>query len=196
MPFTLVEVPDSNQLGYLTIDDWVPCPAGTVNSANLLVVSGILASDSVVVNLAGGKLAPGHTAEVKGESELEFESLFDAGTDTVELRGGSTSNVFELRSTTKAAMNGDKDADVTFASVDVFHLNGAGGNDALYANGPAARVTGGNGADDLVGSAFDDALCGDCGGGNGDKDLLIGRGRQRRAVWWSSPRHLRRRRWR
>ncbi len=169
-------VPDSNQLGYLTIDDWVPCPSGTVNSANLLVVNGTLASDSVVVNLAGGKLAPGHTAEAKGQSELEVELLLDAGTDNVELRGGSSSDLFELRSTTKAALNGDKDADVTFGSVSRFHLNGAGGNDGLSASNAAARLTGGNGEDSLFGSHLDDVLCGDCGNGNGGPDLMMAKG--------------------
>lgn len=170
------QVPDSNELGYRTVGDWVPCPSGTVNSADLLVVNGTLRSDEVALVLPDGVLRPGHTQEAKGASELEVELALGAGTDTAELRGGPSADSFQLRSTTKAAINGDNDADVTFESVFEFHLNGGGGTDSLNATGARARLTGGNGDDALVGSPFDDDLCGDCGSGTGGTDLMLAGG--------------------
>ena len=169
---------------------------GTVGTVDTLAIDGDAAAQTLVVNLSGGPLGPGNTAEPTGTSEIEL--IADLGTareDTISVQGASGVN------TVRAGdgginLNGDADADVTgpgagglaSAGAGGLVLNGGAEGDVLSGAGGAGTggpvpnlipmaILGGSGADTLTGGDADDEITGGPGGdaeaGAGGNDTFL-----------------------
>ncbi len=170
----------------------VACGAATVTNTDRISVVGTPDSGQrVAVDLAGGGLAPGLTAE-PGAGELSEIEI------SVDLRSGSSEEVAVIGSTgadtaifggAGARLNADSDADLTFSGLDQIELDGNAGADTLSVGGGGASgsptlrpsdidggaasdtLTGGRGTDTIVGGLDDstptvpgDAIQGGSGG--------------------------------
>ena len=150
----------------------VACGAATVNNTDLINVVGTIDSGQrVAVDLAGGGLAPGATAEAGPGAVSEIEI-------TVDLRAGSSEEIAAIGSTgadtvvfggAGARLNADDDIDLTFSGLDQVELDGNAGADTLAAGGGGASGSPLTKPSDIDGGAGSDALTG--GRGN---DTIVG----------------------
>ena len=152
----------------------------------------------MAVDLTGGALAPGLTAEAGAGAISEIEI-------SVDLRSGSSEEVAVIGSATAdtavfgtagARLNDDTDVDLTFSGLDQVELDGNNGADTLSTGGgggsgePISRpadIDGGNGSDALTGGRGTDLIQGgaddspavpgdDIRGGRGSDTLAGGPG--------------------
>jgi Ca2+-binding RTX toxin-like protein len=173
----------------------IGCGAGTptvTNTEQILVTGTPANNQDLRIDLSGGPLAPGKTAEPTGVSEIEIAVNLgeaaggqpaDSG-DGVIVSGSTGTDVLAVGAN-GFNLNGDDDVDVTTVGVDDAagdrQLLGNDGDDTLQASGDVVTgtgtvaatlnggagldiLTGGNGADTLTGGAGNDTLAG--GDGN------------------------------
>jgi Ca2+-binding RTX toxin-like protein len=157
----------------------------TTSNVDTVVVNGGAADDQLTItgtygHRAGQWFGPGLTAEQDGNSEIEFVFDMGGGNDVVRI------NFTDVADTVTFMANGidignDGDEDVTTAGVEVVKVYGLGGNDVLdaasYAGGGTVYLYGGDGADDLTGSAQGDRFYGGAGNdtcdGAGGSDKFV-----------------------
>ena len=171
-------VPDSNQLGYLTIDDWVPCPSGTVNSANLLVVK-----RHAGLRLRGGESGGrevGAGTHRRSQGAVRARGRAAARCRHRQRRVARRFDA-ELRSSCAAPRRRHSTAIRTQTSPSTVCRDSTStvrvGTMVLSAHGAAARVTGGNGGDELFGSRFRRRPCAaTAAAAPGARTSLIGQG--------------------
>ena len=145
------------------------CGGSTVNNVNTINVNGGAGAQSVTLDLAGGRLEPGLTAEASGVSEIEVNLNLSTGADTLAVKGFSAADNYRF-GTTGANLNVDDDGnDVVLGGVDRLIVNGAAGNDIVSLKGALATgsplaipatLNGGLGADKLTGGTLNDVLNG------------------------------------
>ena len=163
----------------------VACGGATTSNTDEIVVEGATdTNETLVIDLRGGPLGPGATAEGTGDSEIETTvSLHDA-TDVVRVLG-SDSGAFLAVGSNGILLNYDDDVDVTVTPTPIMiALTGGLGADRLIAvggfgaGGPfggVAELRGGDSDDVIRGGPANDKLWGGAG-----VDLLRGgRGRDR-----------------
>jgi Ca2+-binding RTX toxin-like protein len=162
--------------------DSVNCQTATVTNTDTVTVTAGPAAQTLSIDMTNGPFAPGATPEGTGTSEIEFNAFMGFGSDSFALYGGSSADRFTFSSMTKAKMNGDKDADITFDNVEGFSADGGGGKDQITASVPigGTYLAGGAGNDTLVGTDENDTLDGGAGTdvlrGNDGDDYLYGGG--------------------
>lgn len=117
--------------------DGIACETATVSTADLIqvVLPQVSQAETVVVDLAGGQLAPGATDEGDGSSEIELEiEGTDDDADTLRLVGSSGADAIVVQGLT-LNLNADEevdDDDVTVVTVGArFELLGGEGDDLL-----------------------------------------------------------------
>jgi hemolysin type calcium-binding protein len=172
----------------------VPCSGGPLTVTNTDTVN-FLASRSprdtagALVDLSGGPIGPGATAEPDGTSEIELSAQLSAKTTFVSVRGTEGSDRVGLGTQGQypaANLNpgtpGDGDADLTVLVATFLSVRGEGGNDLLTANGGpgfgaplyrTAQIYGGRGEDLLIGGGGRDVIQ---GGRGADRLYGLGRG--------------------
>jgi Ca2+-binding RTX toxin-like protein len=185
----------------------VTCSGGTatVATTDSITVSGGggLNEAGVHIDLGGGPLAPGATAEPDGSSEIEIAVDLPGSSDFAyvdgsgardEIRFGTSAGAMAANLNSAAEPPGAADADLTIAHADFTGAFGRGGNDLLTAaggpglDGPLSRggaavvLFGAGGNDRLVGHGGDDLAHGGSGNdsldGGAGSDFLFGeRGR-------------------
>jgi Ca2+-binding RTX toxin-like protein len=164
----------------------VNCGAATVSNTDKVVVTGANGFETFTVDLSGGPLAPGASAEATGAAEIELE--VNLGTqsafvkDTLVVQGTGSGDTYRLGSV-GINLNNDDDPDITgpgagaLATIgaELFSVLGAAGNDTISGQGAVAGVTspvpypvpldlqGGDGTDVLTGGNYDDTLTGGLG---------------------------------
>src|SRR6266511_3834397 len=168
-----------------TFGGQIPCagPPATVNNTDAIDVTGGTGEQPLVL---GAGLAPGNTTEATGTSEIEVYVNLGAhaanpqyGGDAVRLPDSTLTTIGSLASTLTAANDdGDNDADVFMANVELVAVDGTSGDDVIRGDGGAG--TGGpanvpiladllGGKDTFVGGDANDIAYGDDG-----KDVLEG----------------------
>jgi Ca2+-binding RTX toxin-like protein len=155
----------------------VNCGSATVNNTDKIVVNGSLGRQTLTVYLGGGPFEPGATPEGSGTSEIEFQGSLQAGSDEIVVNGGSdpenvTAGMGGIN------LNGDGDADVTTAGIEVRAFSGGLGDDTLSAAGGLGTGLPIDGRVNLNGDDGDDTITGGEGpnglfGGN-DEDVITG----------------------
>jgi Ca2+-binding RTX toxin-like protein len=178
--------------GAITVDG-SSCQGATVtNTDTIKAPNGFPGHQSLTIDETNGPFAPGATAEATGVSEIEFVITMGQGTDDVTITGTPQADKITLASATKARLNGDTDADITFGDTENFSVNAGGGNDRVtvklatdgtivYGGDGNDRLTGGLGVDGLNGEGGKDTIVGGDGGdtidaGQGDDTLTGGQG--------------------
>ncbi|MDX6662098.1 MAG: hypothetical protein QOG09_200 [Solirubrobacterales bacterium] len=180
-------------------DVLIPCSGGapTVDNTDTIRFAGDGATEGSlgVLDLAGGPLAPGPTAESDGSSEIETQVHLDGVFSFLLIKGSAGPDYLTLgRTATVPGANlnpaqdgasGDSDVELTGVGVavesgkgnDRVTLNGGSGFDAPLAKNLAFLV-GGRGADRLTGGSGDEFLDGGSGrdrlAGLGGQDYLLG----------------------
>jgi Ca2+-binding RTX toxin-like protein len=153
----------------------VSCGGATTTNTDSISVAGAAGSvERLVLDLSGGPLGPGATAE-SNTPEIELTAnLGDANDRLVVLGTGGDDRVRAGQG--GIALNADGDADVTVLPAALeLEAQGFGGADMLVARGfgleylGPAIFDGGDGNDTLTGSVGDDAIA----GGGGD-DIVDG----------------------
>ena len=159
--------------------DGVACGA-TVTNTDTIEATGASGPQRLVIDLAGGQLAPGKTAEPGASAEIEI--VVDGATgsegpsgDEVLVKGTNSANTLRVGAA-GILLNADTDADVTLTRVERAALDTLGGNDILDGTGATLplRLLGGAGNDRLTGGDVADHLDGgtgndtELGGGGGD----------------------------
>src|SRR6266545_986622 len=168
-----------------TFGGQIPCagPPATVNNTDAIDVTGGTGEQPLVL---GAGLAPGNTTEATGTSEIEVYVNLGAhaanpqyGGDAVRQPDSTLTTIGSLASTLTAANDdGDNDADVFMANVELVAVDGTSGDDVIRGDGGAG--TGGpanvpiladllGGKDTFVGGDANDIAYGDDG-----KDVLEG----------------------
>jgi CSLREA domain-containing protein len=152
--------------------DQVDCGSPTIGNVDTLQVTGTIETELLQLDLSGGRLEPGATAEGTGTSEIEVQADLGGGSDTLVLGGTSGADTFRL-GTIGANLNADDDGDdVTLAGIESITVNGAGGNDKLSAEGGLATgsalaipvlLNGDAGNDKLTGGTTNDVMNGGAG---------------------------------
>jgi hypothetical protein len=165
----------------------IPCTEGTPTVTNVDRIDvgqteprGDYSSASFLLDLSGGPLAPGVTAEASGLSEIEAD--VDLPGAEVGVAGTSRRDRYEL-GFTKAELglnvNGDDDLDVTISGAPFFDVYGGAGRDSI--SGRRSRITerprrdirafivGDGGRDRLIAGGKRDQLS-----GGGGADVLKG----------------------
>ena len=157
----------------------VACAGGpaAVHSVDSIEMATDQEEASLYLDLAGGPLEPGFTAEEFGESEIELSVTWQYGFFGVG--GTDEADVFDFSGTKEVAtgrLNADADADVTVALPANILLRGNRGRDDLFAGPLRAPVNldGGPGADGLAGGRKPDFVD---GGGGADVILTLEGGR-------------------
>jgi Ca2+-binding RTX toxin-like protein len=178
----------ADEEGEVTVTGGTP----TVGNVDTIDVSTLDGPDRIVLDETAGAFAPGATPEGDGSSEIEIH--LDAGlpgktqqrshTDEIELRGqDAAGDVVGVDPTgTGFDVGLDGDADITVTGMGFLYLYGQGGDDLLQLATPTgdgcaqlpegaavAALFGGDGRDDLGGSAADKQES--FGGGAGDDRL-------------------------
>ncbi len=151
--------------------DGQPCgtapDTATVTTTDTIVVTGAGGGDAEVltIDLSGGALAPGRTAEASAtDSEIEVQVTL-AETATLRVAGGTTDDAFTVGTSgiNLNAAETAEDVDVTVSGTPALELLGGDGADRLSAAGSAA--TGDPVSDVLLdGGAGDDTFVGRAGG--------------------------------
>jgi Ca2+-binding RTX toxin-like protein len=125
------------------------CGGATVTNIDSIAVTGDGGAQALTVDLSGGRLGPGATAEPSGTSEIEVSVDLGAGADTFALKGGAGDDTFRF-GTTGVKLNGDSDNDITLAGVDSVTVEGGPGDDVYAAPAVpdgATTFIGGSGID-------------------------------------------------
>ena len=156
----------------------VTCGA-TVTNTDTIEATGAGGPQRLVIDLAGGQLAPGKTAEPGGSAEIEI--VVDGATgnegpsgDEVLVKGTNSVNTLRVGAA-GILLTADTDADVTLTRVERAALDTLGGNDVLDGTGATVplrllggagndQLTGGGGADHLDGGTGNDTELGGAGG--------------------------------
>src|SRR6266545_3034774 len=168
-----------------TFGGQIPCagPPATVNNTDAIDVTGGTGEQPLVL---GAGLAPGNTTEATGTSEIEVYVNLGAhaanpqyGGDGVRLPDSTLTTIGSLASTLTAANDdGDNDADVFMANVELVAVDGTSGDDVIRGDGGAGTSGPANvpiladllgGKDTFVGGDANDIAYGDDG-----KDVLEG----------------------
>jgi Ca2+-binding RTX toxin-like protein len=163
----------------------VACGGATTSNTDQIVVAGATGTkETLVIDLRGGLLAPGATAEGAGASEIETNVNLHDATDVVRAIARGPGG-FLVAGGGGIAFNHDGDVDVTIAPKPILiSLRGGSGADRLSAagghgtGGPFAGVAelrGGGGRDILLGGRGNDQMW----GGAGVDRLRGGLGRDR-----------------
>jgi Ca2+-binding RTX toxin-like protein len=127
------------------------CGGATVSNIDSIAVTGDGGAQALTVDLSGGPLGPGATAEPSGKSEIEITAGFGAGTDSFTLQGGTGDDTFRI-GTAGINLNGDGDNDISLAGVERFTVNGGPGDDVFTT--PAVP----DGADTFIGGSGIDTM--------------------------------------
>ena len=150
----------------------VNCGTATVTNTDLIdVVGSTHGGQRVSVDLTGGPLAPGKTAETGtgAISEIEINADLRSGSSEEIAVVGSSGADTAVFGSAGARLNTDKDIDLTFSGLDQVELDGNDGADTLSVGGgggsgePFARfgdIDGGNGSDTLTGGRASDTING------------------------------------
>ena len=105
------------------------CGGATMTNINLVQAAGGTGNESLTINLAGGPIGPGMTAEGSGVSEIELTVDFVSG-DSLIVQGGTGNDTISFGAA-GVGLNNDADADVTNpttpGSLGSVALHGAGG---------------------------------------------------------------------
>jgi Ca2+-binding RTX toxin-like protein len=155
----------------------IACGGATTSNTDEIVVEGPTDTREIlVIDLSGGKLAPGATPEGSGMSEIEVDVDLHDVVDLVRIVGSGAGNSFTV-GTNGISLNQDDDVDVTITPDPIMvALSGRGGRDRLRASGGfgsggrfagSVELNGGDSADTLVGGRARDTMS----GGKG-RDLL------------------------
>jgi Ca2+-binding RTX toxin-like protein len=182
--------------GAITLDG-ATCGAATTTNTDSIAISGPAGTvETLVLDLAGGPLGPGATAESTGVSEIEITTALGDASDVIRILGSSGADTIRLGQL-GMGLNSDSDRDVTFAplpaQVEVFGLGGVNvlsakggsgtgsaylGKAILHAGNDGDTVTGGSGSDELFGGSGNDTVDGSTGDdvidGAGGNDVLLG----------------------
>jgi hypothetical protein len=168
-----ISVVGIKNFGFRSRSAAVPCAGGTptVTNTDSITVTEAAAVDfgSAIVDLGGGPLAPGATAEADGTSEIEVSLDMFGPFSLGEIRGSGGPDAIELGTVASggqaANVNGSlepiPDADVALNMVELVSATGRDGRDVIRASegrgfvGPLERGdffgSGGGGSDLLVG---------------------------------------------
>jgi Ca2+-binding RTX toxin-like protein len=166
------------------------CGAATTSNTDSIAITGPAGTvETLVLDLAGGPLGPGATAESTGTSEIEITTSLGDTTDVIVVHGGPGADTITT-GVTGMNLNSDSDRDVTFAPIPArVEVFGHGGVNVLSAKGGSgtgaaflgkAILRAGDAGDTITGGSGDDELYGGAGadtfdGSNGN-DLLDGAG--------------------
>ena len=174
--------------------------APTVRNTDTIALSDIsTAPNQVTIDLSGGAFAPGATAELGSNDEIEFD-VFLSGPDveTLQLHGGPAADSLRLgQSAGSEGVNlnvGSEsgpaigtDVDLTFGGVDFVVVDGGPGDDSVDAGGGAEfagavartvlltgaagndRLRGGDASDRITDGPGDDVVAGGDGGDTFDQ---------------------------
>jgi RTX calcium-binding nonapeptide repeat (4 copies) len=174
--------------------------APTVRNTDTIALSDIsTAPNQVTIDLSGGAFAPGATAELGSNDEIEFD-VFLSGPDveTLQLHGGPAADSLRLgQSAGSGGVNlnaGSEsgpaigtDVDLTFGGVDFVVVDGGPGDDSVDAGGGAEfagavartvlltgaagndRLRGGDASDRITDGPGDDVVAGGDGGDTFDQ---------------------------
>ncbi|HEX8106062.1 MAG TPA: calcium-binding protein, partial [Solirubrobacteraceae bacterium] len=174
----------SRGAGGAILVDGAAAGGATVTNTDTIAVTGELGLQQVVVDLSGGALAPGKTAETGTGAVSDIEITVDAGTggefplgDEVRVIGSAAADTIRFAGK-DVLLNGDGDADVTTTNVEALAAEGRGGADRILGGDATLplRLDGGDGGDELAGGTAADTLEGGAGddieSGNGDADTF------------------------
>ena len=155
------------------------CGAATTSNTDRIVVEGATDTrEMLVIDLRGGRLAPGATPERGGSSEIEVQVRLRDVVDAIQVTGPK-SGAFLVAGSRGISLNADSDADVTVDPDPIMvSLVGGRGRDRLNAAGRYGAGSGFAGSAELRGGGSADVLRGGKGrdlmlGGPG-RDLLVG----------------------
>jgi glucose/arabinose dehydrogenase len=131
-----------------------------VNSIDRIAVKGRRGNETLVVDLRGGPLGPGISAESPGLAEIELLAKLGAGRhDRVVVIGGAGDDFLRVLGN-DVLLDLDRDPDLIGHGAERFDLRGGAGRDRLIGNRGPNLLVGGGGADLLVGRAGRDRLRG------------------------------------
>ncbi|MDP9344095.1 MAG: hypothetical protein M3Q23_18780 [Actinomycetota bacterium] len=169
------------------------CGGATVTNIDAVAVTDDPAgSESILVDMSGGRFEPGKTHESTGVSEIEFSIALSGGGDGLTIDGTAGNDTLRLGQSNGAInvnLNNDNDSDVSLSDPVAPHLavNGGDGNDQILANGASSvgsmvsvpmALDGGPRNDTINGGSAGDAISGDAGDdklfGLGGDDTLLG----------------------
>ena len=155
------EIPTVSRLGDAIALDGVACETATVTNTDSIdfPFPDDFDSDIVVVDLAGGQLAPGATDEGDGSSEIEIEITGGDGSfDTLRIVGSSGPDAFAAISLVAVNLNAGEtvtDRDITVDDQVSLELIGGDGDDELsvdnFSSFARTTVLAGDGDDRLSG---------------------------------------------
>ncbi|TML07841.1 MAG: calcium-binding protein [Actinobacteria bacterium] len=163
----------------------VACGAATVTNTDLIEVSDASGGDSTLaLDLSGGPLAPGFTAQF-GDPSPTIKITYDGndGNDTFEVFGSSQDDTIHLGAShvnlDVAADQNHADADVDLSEVETADINGGGGSDVIDATAHLDTGAAFSGMLYLEGALGDDTLTsgsgpGEISGGAGNDTLSVG----------------------
>lgn len=157
------------------------CGGATTSNTDRIVVTGASRTrETLVIDLRGGRLAPGSSHEGSGQSEIEVRVELQDVVDVIQVIG-SDSGAFLAVGARGISVNADSDVDVTVTPSPIMvSLFGGLGRDRLTANGGfgsgrrfagSAELRGAGAADVLVGGNGPDTMW----GGPGPDRLVGGR---------------------
>src|SRR5436190_458834 len=149
----------------------VACGAATVTNTDLIEVSDASGGDSTLaLDLSGGPLAPGFTAQF-GDPSPTIKITYDGndGNDTFEVFGSSQDDTIHLGAShvnlDVAADQNHADADVDLSEVETADINGGGGSDVIDATAHLDTGAAFSGMLYLEGALGDDTLTSGSGPG-------------------------------
>ncbi len=152
----------------------VPCGTATTSNTDEIVVEGPTDTrETLVVDLSGGKLAPGATPEGAGQSEIEVRVELRDVVDLVRVVGPRSRASFAVGSR-GISLNRDDDVDITVDPDPIMvSLEGSRARDRLTAAGGYGAGRRFAGSAELRGLGSADVLV----GGKGSDRMWGGRGR-------------------
>jgi hypothetical protein len=170
--------------GHIKVNNTWCDGAATVTNTRHITVNGGLGSQSLTIDLANNGFKPGFGNEPGKSDEIEFSINLGADHDALSFMGTGKADKIDLgqnnavlvpvrRINLNSGESTGVDADVTASGMDIFVVQGKGGNDVirgrgLRGTGPdpitiAMRVQAGNGDDIVKGGDSGDELHGDYG---------------------------------
>ena len=155
------------------------CGTATTSNTDRIVVEGATDTrETLVIDLRGGRLAPGATLDGSGSSEIEVQVRLRDVVDAIQVIGPN-SGAFLVAGSRGISLNADGDVDVSVVPDPIMvSLVGGRGRDRLNAGGRygagsslagSAELRGGGSADVLRGGKGRDRMLGGPG-----RDLLVG----------------------